>query len=321
MVMKRNRLAPLIVLFLMGLTIYAGFLIRDVIVLQDQIADENVSETLDGRPHIIMIGEVEDHLYWNIVRDSAMEYADANHLYLQYKGPRDPNPDEQVNILRKAIDVKPDGLIVQSLNESFIPLINEAITKGIPVITVDSDQPDSDRITYVGTDNYAAGERVAEDVLDHVDVVQAGIIAGTYTNNHHQLRLEGFHDVLQASDRADILDMASSGIKRVNAREKAYQMLLTYPEMNVLYGTSALDVLGITEAIDLLGREGIYVVGFDTIEENLQLLGEGKVDTLVSQEPYQMGIKSMEIIERIIRGETVPDLINTDSHLVKRDLP
>ncbi|MCZ0702923.1 ribose transport system substrate-binding protein [Natronobacillus azotifigens] len=315
--MRRNGLTGVVLLVVCVLIVYMGYLMKDILTLQQRIEEEKKPEMLNGRPHIIMIGEVEDHLYWNIVRDAAKDYAQENELYLQYKGPRDSDPDEQLSILRRVIDVQPDGIIVQSLTEAFIPLIDEAISLDIPVITVDSDQPMSQRVSYVGTDNLLAGEAIAEDVLAHVDDVHAGIITGTYTNYHHQLRLEGFKEVIDQAGDASIVDVASSGIKRVNAREKAYQMMINHPEINVMLGISALDVLGITEAIDVLGREDIYVVGFDTLEENLQLLKQGKVQTLASQEPHQMGMKSMEIIEKIIQGESVPDVIHTNSQLVK----
>lgn len=314
---RRNLLTCFVLLVVCALTVYGGYLISDIRALHERIESEKKIETLNGRPYIIMIGEVEDHLYWNIVRDAAKGYAEANQIYFQYKGPKDSNPDQQLSLLRRAIDVQPDGIIVQSLTEAFIPLIDEAISLDIPVITVDSDQPMSKRVSYVGTDNFAAGKSIAEDVLAHVDAVQAGIITGTYTNYHHQLRLEGFKEVIDQAGHASIVDVASSGIKRVNAREKAYQMMSNHPEINVMLGISALDVLGITEAIDVLGREDIYVVGFDTLEENLQLLKQGKVKTLASQEPHQMGMKSMEIIEKIIQGESVPDVIHTNSQLVK----
>lgn len=296
---------------------YALFLTRDVVLLQRTIEKEKEKETLADRPYIMMIGEVNDHVYWNLVRQGAMDYAAEVELYLDYAGPNSSDPLEQLRLLSKALDVMPEGIIVQGLTEDYIPLINQAMDEGIPVVTIDSDQPHSKRMSYVGTNNLRAGELVARDVLANVVDIQAGIITGSYTNYHHQLRLAGFKSIIEKEKKAKVVAIRSSNITRVNAREKAYQILTEHPEINVLFGTSALDVLGITEAIDLLDRQDIYVVGFDTLEKNLHLLKSGKVQTLIAQEPYQMGYQSMKIMQKILSGDQVPETIHTDSHLVK----
>jgi len=161
------------------------------------------------------------------------------------------------------------------------------------------------------------GVAMAEDVLANVDQIEAGIITGTATNHHHQLRVAGIKDTLTSDKSANIVSTAASNIKRINAREKTYQMLQRYPKINVLFGISALDVIGIVEAMEALNRDDIYVVGFDTLTENMQLLSDEKVATLVSQQPYQMGVKSMDVMRSIINGDNVEALIHTDSRLVK----
>lgn len=315
--MRKKEWTIFAVIIMLALSLYGVFLMLDMRAIHGQIEDEKIRESLGERPYIIMIGEVEDHAYWNLVRDGGKAYAEAHHMYLHYMGPENPNPNDQRELLRQAIDIKPDGLIVQGISDTFIPLINEAIARGIPVVTVDSDQPDSDRISYVGTDNYAMGQAMARDVLSHVETIKAGVITGSETNDHHQLRLAGIESVLNESAQADILSVAVSNIKRVNAREKTYQMLRDYPDINVLVGVSALDVIGMTEAMDVLGREDIYVVGFDTLKENLELLAKGRVDTLVSQQPYEMGMRSMDVIRTILNGHDVPEMIHTESRLVR----
>lgn len=317
--MKHKKIWTLVMTIIIVLVIYAMYLTRNVVLLQQTIEKEKAKETLNDRPYIMMIGEVKDHVYWNLVREGASDYALESNLYLEYVGPDNSDPLEQLDLLRRSLDVMPDGIIVQGLTEDYMPLINQAIETGIPVITIDSDQPASERISYVGTDNLRAGGLIAQDVLTHVDDIKAGIITGSYTNNHHQLRLAGFQSAIEEVTNAKVVDIRSSSITRVNAREKAYQMLIDYPEINVLYGTSALDVLGITEAIDLLGREDLYVVGFDTLEKNMDLLKTGKVQTLLAQEPYQMGYQSMRTMKEVLNEVPVEEMIHTDSRLVKRD--
>ncbi|GAA3330569.1 hypothetical protein GCM10020331_083650 [Ectobacillus funiculus] len=69
--------------------------------------------------------------------------------------------------MKKAIVSKVDGIVVQSLDEQmFAPIINKAVNENIPVVTIDTDSPKSERVAYVGTDNYTAGEKLGEVVAE-----------------------------------------------------------------------------------------------------------------------------------------------------------
>ena len=56
-----------------------------------------------------------------------------------------------------------NGLAIAPMNaDSVIGVISEARKKNIPVITFDSDSPNSQRICYVGTDNLEAGKEAGK---------------------------------------------------------------------------------------------------------------------------------------------------------------
>ncbi|MBM7539964.1 substrate-binding domain-containing protein [Amphibacillus cookii] len=296
---------------------YSLYLYIKINALNTAISDQQETEQLNNRPHIVMIGEVYDHDYWNFVHDGARAYADEHGLYLDYRGPRQSNPDEQLTLLVEAIEIGVDGILVQALNEQFIPYIDQAIERDIPVITIDTDQPESNRISYVGTDNYLAGQLAAEAVLESQSSAEIGIITGSFTNHHHHLRLTGFKETIEKETGFHVVAEEASDIKQINAREKAYAMLKDYPEINVLYGTSALDVLGINKALDSLEREDIYVVGFDTLPENVELFESGQVDVLIGQEPKQIGYLAMDVLEKVLKGENYQAINHTDIKVLK----
>ena len=126
-------------------------------------------------------------------------------------------------------------------------MINKAVNQGIPVITIDTDAPESLRTTYIGTDNLAgqiAGKTLVEGTKGQATV---GIITGSFTNAHHQLRVEGFKNVVADIEEVEIVEIEESNITQVIA-EKTYEMLKNHPEIDALYGTSALDGIGMVDA-------------------------------------------------------------------------
>ena len=74
------------------------------------------------------------------------------------RGPDTFNPAIEVDEFRAAVARKPAGILVSVSDPKLMgPEINKAIAAGIPVITIDSDAPDSQRLYFIGTNNLEAG--------------------------------------------------------------------------------------------------------------------------------------------------------------------
>ncbi|CDQ21260.1 monosaccharide ABC transporter substrate-binding protein, CUT2 family [Halobacillus karajensis] len=273
--------------------------------------------------HFALIGEELDHDYWRLVGKGAKQNETEYDVFVEYEGPERSNPEEQLKLLDKAIKKKVDGIIVQALNDEFTPLIDLAVGKGIPVITIDTDSPDSLRSAYIGTDNYAAGQLAGKALIEDTGgEAVVGIVTGRFNNTHHSLRVEGFRDVIEQEAGIDIVAIEESNIDRIGAEEKAHNMLTEHKEITALYGTSALDGTGISEAAESLDRQDLYVITFDTLEENLRLLEKGKVDALVEQQPWKMGHQSVKIMTDLINEKQVKKIHHTNSSIVrKQNLP
>ena len=296
---------------------------------QSQIDDEKIMAAMtseDDLPnyHFALIGEEMNHEYWRLVGQGA-KTAEVNHdVYVEYGGPERSNPDEQLKLLDMAIKSKVDGIIVQALNEQFTPLINQAVKKGIPVITIDTDSSESMRDVYIGTDNYLAGQlagkALAEDTKGEATV---GIISGSFDNALHELRVKGFTDIVEQFEGINIVAIEESDISRVDAEEKAYRMLNEHTNITAFYGTSSYNGVGIVAAAKSLKKENeMYVITFDAIDENIQLLENGDINAIVEQQPFEMGYRGVEKMLTIIENKPFQDLYHTDLSIIRKsDLP
>lgn len=270
--------------------------------------------------HFVLISEELAHEYWKLVERGAKE-AEAHYgVYVEYTGPQNSNPEEQVRLFEMAIAKKVDGIIVQALNEEmFTPLIDQAIDHGIPVITIDTDEPNSSRIAYVGTDNYRSGQLAGQALIeDLAGEISIGIISSSFASSHQLQRVQGFIDVVEQYENVEVVAMEESNNSRIGAAEKADLLLGEYPEITAFYGTSALDGLGIASSLSTLGREDIYIIAFDSLDESLDLLNQGKIDVIISQEPYEMGFRSVCVMLDIINGKVVDDLYHTNTRIIRQ---
>ncbi|WP_332634050.1 sugar-binding protein [Halalkalibacter flavus] len=284
--------------------------------------------------HFVLIGEEADNDYWRLVEKGAKEAENYFDVHVEYKGPKRSNIKEHLKLIDMAVASKVDGIITQALTEEeFVPAINRAIESGIPVVTIDTDAPSSDRVAYIGTDNYysglLAGKALIEDTEGEVSV---GIITGNFNSEHQQLRVQGFKDMIKDIERIKVVAVEESNISRLEAEQKAYQLLRTYEEINAFYGTSALDGIGIVAAKNKVNVNDLYIIAFDTLDETIKLLEGNEIHAVVVQKPFEMGFKSVEVLmesfiyqpksivnhteTKIIRKADLPDL-ETEMHLIR----
>ncbi|MFC4321469.1 sugar-binding protein [Litchfieldia salsa] len=271
--------------------------------------------------HFVLVPEEVDNDYWRLVEKGAQEAARKNHVLLEYVGPKQGNIDEHLKTLEKAAASNVDGIITQSLNEEeFPPLIDSLIDQGIPVVTIDTDSENSKRISYIGTNNYysgfIAGTKLIEDTKGEVNVA---IITGNFHSSNQSLRVDGFKEAVKHEERIKIVAIEESKISQIRAAEKAYQILNEYPQVNAFFGTSALDGIGIAQIVQQLNRDYIYIIGFDTLKETIEYIKDGVINATVSQQPFEMGYQSVELMVQLLEGKKVPEINYTDTLIIQKE--
>jgi len=286
----------------------------------------NNEQLADGKPisvpayHFILIPEEMDNPYWRLVEDGAKVAGAKADVAVEYKGPAQANVEEHISAIDTAIATKVDGIITQgTVNPEMTAVINEAIQKGIPVITLDSDDPDSRRTAYIGTNNFKAGYQAGEALIKATHgKAEVGVVTGNFSSTNEKQRVAGFEEAVSKAPDVHIVDVEESYITRVQAAEKTYNMLIKYPKINAFFGTSALDGTGISAIIGQLDRKkDTYIIAFDALKETQTLIKKGSIDATVSQEPYQMGYQSVMMMLDILKGKQVKPLNYTDSQILR----
>lgn len=257
---------------------------------------------------IVLLAHVYNNDYWNIVKKGAEAAAKERGCILEYDGPETSSLQESLRLIEKSIVAKKDGIITYVLEEQpTIPLINKAISKGIPVITVDTDAKKSSRVAYVGTDNKKAGEEAAEVLIGKLGKNdEVGIIMGGSNNTNQLERVEGFKSYLQKHSNIEIVDIKSSNSYALEAELAAKKILKEAPYVDAIFCTSALDGMGAARAVADIKMQGkVHVVSFDDLPETLEYINQGVIYATVAQKPYDMGYKAVNLMMDIIEGKNI----------------
>jgi ribose transport system substrate-binding protein len=292
------------------------------VVSHDLPAEDKAAEKYHY--HFVLVPEELDNDYWRLVEEGAQKAAEEHGVLLEYAGPKQANIDEHLKTIEMSMASKVDGIITQGLSdEQFTPLINRVVEK-LPVITIDTDAANSNRMAYIGTDNYYSGFLAGKALIaDTHGQANVAIITGSFYANHQQQRVQGFQDAVKSEEGIKIITVEESEISRVRAAEKAYQIVTDYPKVNAFYGTSALDAIGIAQVVEKFREpDQVYIIGFDSLPETLKYISEGTIKATVVQEPFEMGYKAVAMMIDLIEGKKVPPVIHTDTRIMREeDLP
>ncbi|WP_099355721.1 sugar-binding protein [Fredinandcohnia onubensis] len=270
--------------------------------------------------HFVLIVEEMEHEYWQLIGEGAKNAGQKYGAAVEYIGPERSNTEEQLKLFDKAIKSKVDGIIVQGLNEHFTDMINKAERQNIPVVTIDTDSPESMRHAYIGSDNYMAGQLAGKALVEDTNgVANVGIITGSLDNPHHLERVEGFKDVVEQVEGIEIVAVEESKITRVEVEEKAYNILTEHENITAFFGTSSYNGIGIVSAANSLQKQNdMYVITFDTIDENMELLKNGEIEAIVEQHPFEMGYLSVERMVDIMNGKQFKEITHTNSSIINK---
>lgn len=116
--------------------------------------------------HYILIADEENSVLWDSIYESANLEASQTGVYLERIQPDDYEDYSQADCLEIAIASLVDGIILKpDGSEEVRELIDEAVTGGIPVVTVLEDDSDSQRISFVGLNSYQMGDAYSELAL------------------------------------------------------------------------------------------------------------------------------------------------------------
>jgi ribose transport system substrate-binding protein len=215
-----------------------------------------------------------------------------------------------------------DGIAISPINpENQVEAINRAAA-GTNLITHDSDAPQTNRLVYVGMDNYNAGLLCGETLRKALpDGGKVMILVGRLDQDNAKRRRQGFIDSflgrqpnplandppgeeLQSDDgKYIILGTMTDQFDRAKAKANAEDAFTRHPDIAAMVGLFEYNPPAILEALERTGSLGkVKVMGFD---ENLVLLSAIKDGTAVGtvvQNPYQYGYKSIEVLNELHKG-------------------
>lgn len=179
------------------------------------------------------------------------------------------------------------AVIVSGDEPEVIAAIEAAHRRGIAVMTLVSDLPQSARRNFIGIDNVAAGRTAASLMgrfLPHGGKV--AVVVGSLHLRDHAERLEGFRSALGAEFASiDIIGPLEGHDERAETAEIVGQLLADHEDLVGLYNLGAGNA-GLVSALEGSGRAGrLRVIAHELTAPTRAGLESGAIDVVLDQNP------------------------------------
>jgi len=272
---------------------------------------------------IDMIVKMERGDYWNTIRMGAEVAAKEYNVTLNFLAPNQENDyRQQIELMQESIMRRPDAIVLAASDyEALGQVTDQSSYYNIPVISMDSEVASTKIKTYVGTNNYEAGQKAAKRLSELTGGYgEIGIINFVKGARSTDEREEGFLDYMARFSGIEIVDIVYSGSDESLAYELTRKMLHDHPRLRGLVSLSAESSIGAGLAVQEMGYGGIVnMITFDNPSEMLELLQEGTIQAMVVQNPFNNGYMAVYAAVQAARGVKLNDKTPTDAKLIDLD--
>lgn len=272
-------------------------------------------ETAGSGPSIAIISKGFSQQFWVTVRDGAFAAAEELGAQVTFDGPdTESDVEQQIQQLQTALNGSPDAIAYAALDsEASLPLLEQAQTADIPVIAFDSGVESDIPVSTVATDNAAAAEEAAKKMVELVgDEGSVAVIAHSQTSLTGVQRRDGFVDYIEANTGLTIADIQYSDSDVLESTNATNAILQAHQDLKGIFATNEASAIGMVTAIDELDRkDDLAVIGFDSGQGQLDAIRDGRMDGAVTQDPYDIGYKTVETALAAINGEEVDLEVDT----------
>src|SRR3954466_4656946 len=216
-----------------------------------------------------------------------------------------------------------DGIAISPIDpDNQGETINKAAAQ-TNLITHDSDAPDTNRLMYIGMDNYQAGLMCGKTLRDAMpDGGKIMIFIGRLDQDNSKRRRQGVIDgffgnqpdpkhnnppgeeLVSADKKFTILGTMTDQVDFAKAKNNVEDALTRYPDINGMIGLFEYNPPLIIEALERLGKIGkVKIMGFDENSRTLEGIKNGTVVATVVQNPYQYGYQSIKVLHALHNGD------------------
>lgn len=230
--------------------------------------------------------------------------------------------DKQIQLLEQAMEEKPDAIILAATDYyRLVPVAEQIKDAGITLITVDSGLNGGVSESFIATDNYEAGRKAAQKLIENIQsddqVAIMNFVQGSATAIERE---KGVRDALSQNGVNLVQDTLYSNGSSKKAYQLTVDLLKNQPQLKGIIGLNEPSTLGAGLAIMDMGlKSKVKLVGFDNSSSEVQLLENETMLGTVIQKPFTMGYLAVKTALEVVSGHKVAPVMDTGSEFITKE--
>lgn len=276
---------------------------------------------------IAVVPKGTTHEFWKAVHAGAVKASKELSIEIVWKGPlKEDDLKSQVDLVQSFTAQGVSGLVLAPLNDTaLVAPVRAAVKSNVPVVIFDSDLKGTDHVSFVATDNRAAG-RLAGEKLGALLGGKGNVALLRYqegsASTHH--REEGFLEgIRKYSEIKVVSDNQYAGATTETAFAASENLLLAQNagkgQLQGVFCPNESTTFGMLLALEKAALAGkLRFIGFDASPKLVEGVKSGKLDGLVLQNPFNMGYLAVKTLALHLRKEKVESRIDTGASLVDK---
>jgi ribose transport system substrate-binding protein len=261
--------------------------------------------------------------YWKTVYTGAEAAAKELGAGISFLGPDDELDGEgQARLVQQALADGADAILVAPNDEEPLAEALREAMKQVPVLTLDSGMASLKVKSHIGTDNYRSGVKAAEEMVQLMGgspgkIALLGFVPGTPKVEEREA---GILSVLKQHPELQLAGKAYAYSDQQRAKEQVLELDRSAGPLDGIIALNSASVLGAADALGSLGQERrVKLVSFDSTLQELELLQDGVVRSLVVQNPFGMGYLGVRHAVDALMKRQVPEQVDTGSAVVRTE--
>ncbi len=217
---------------------------------------------------------------------------------VEFEAPQEQQLGMQVKVIEDLIARGVDGIALSALDDAgLVAVVDEAMEAGVKVLTFDAEAPSTSALSYIGTNNGAAGYEAGKQMIELMGGSgQVALLQATLGAVNLNVRTQEFKRALEELapdiEMVAIEEFEGDYAKAVN---KVEALLETYPDLKAIFGISAYGAPAAATVIKEQEKVGqVIVAGFDDLKDTLDGIRDGSIAFCLVQKTFKMGWLSVE---------------------------
>lgn len=251
--------------------------------------------------------------FWQLTAAGAAAAAKRYNVDLRVELP-ERGQVQQVELLGSFKPTEYDGVAISPRAPKLQNEVLRKVANDVKLIVFDSDAPESNRLCYIGTDNYSAGRLAATLTKQAVpDGGKVAILVANFDKDNAALRVQGFKEEIertpllqdeQATPHYQVLEPLVDEIDKARCRDNILTTLNEHPDLAAFVGMFSYHGPLLLEVLaDRAPEERPQFIVFDEDDAVLDAVEEERIFATVVQDPFKYGYESVRMLAALHSGK------------------